>query len=220
MSTYNYAENSPIGNIDLWGLQAYDFNSAFKWAWYHDTGLNLNTEWGKSRTIKLFKDAAAEAAKKISTGIAIASIFVPDPTDAIVLGALRRFYRVKKAGNVAKPLENASGLMPKKKTGGRLGNESTRKQNSEIADELQSRGWEITGGGGKMPEEYIPPVGGGRKGGSYPDITATKDGNTLRINTVDVKKNGKMTKREDTNAKRIRKQKPKDHLLTIPKKKT
>jgi len=106
----------------------------------------------------------------------------------------------------------------KKKLGGRLGNAKTRAQNKKVADELEGRGFEITGGGGRLPEEYIPPIGGGRKGGSFPDITATKGGKTLRVNTVDTrKKSGKMTTREATNAARIRKQKPGDHLLTIPK---
>ena len=30
VSVYNYAENSPIGNLDLWGLQAENFMSKFK----------------------------------------------------------------------------------------------------------------------------------------------------------------------------------------------
>jgi hypothetical protein len=63
----------------------------------------------------------------------------------------------------------------------------------------------------------LKPLGEGRKGGSYPDITATKNGKTIRINTVDVRKSGKITSRELRNAKRIRAQKPNDHLILIPK---
>jgi RHS repeat-associated protein len=102
-------------------------------------------------------------------------------------------------------------------SGGRLGKPSTRQQISNIADEFESRGWEISGGGGRMPEEYIKPINGGRRGGSYPDLTATKNGRTLRVNTVDTRANGTMTTREAINAARIRAQKPNDHLLTIPK---
>lgn len=106
------------------------------------------------------------------------------------------------------------------KTGGRLGNTSTRLQIDQIATELESRGYTIEGGGLRLPEEYLKPTGGGRKGGSYPDITAThpKYG-TLRINTVDVYKNGLPTIRELNNATRIRIQiGPGQHLLLIPKK--
>jgi hypothetical protein len=83
---------------------------------------------------------------------------------------------------------------------------------------MQSRGYTITGDGGKGPEEYIPGPGGGKKGSSYPDITATKDGRTVRVNTVDTKADGVTpTTREADNAARIRSQTPGDHLLLIPK---
>jgi RHS repeat-associated protein len=106
-------------------------------------------------------------------------------------------------------------------TGGRLGKSTTRSQIDEIATELESRGYTITGGGGRMPEEYLRPIGGGRKGGSYPDITATHPNyGTLRINTIDVLKDGKTaTAREARNAARIRTQiGDGEHLLLIPKK--
>ena len=64
------------------------------------------------------------------------------------------------------------------------------------------------------------PRGGGRKGGSYLDITAYHpEYGTLRINTVDVLKNGVTpSARELRNANRIRQQiAPGEHLLLIPK---
>ena len=75
------------------------------------------------------------------------------------------------------------------KAGGRLGTASTRKQIVEISSELESRGYTIVGGGGKMPEEYLAPLSGkGTKGGSYLDITADHPQyGRLRINTVDGK---------------------------------
>ena len=103
---------------------------------------------------------------------------------------------------------------------GRLGTANTRGQIAEIAAELESRGYTITGGGGRLSEEYLAPLGGGRKGGSYLDITATHPQfGTLRVNTVDVLKDGVTpTAREATNAARIRSQiKPGEHLLLIPK---
>ncbi len=105
-------------------------------------------------------------------------------------------------------------------TGGRLGNAATRGQIAKIARELEKRGYTIEGGGGLLPEEYLKPLGGGRKGGSYLDLTAKHPlYPTLRINTVDVLKNGiTPTARELRNAARIRKQiGPGEHLLLIPK---
>ena len=104
---------------------------------------------------------------------------------------------------------------------GRLGNAATRSQIYDIGTELESRGYTITGGGGRLPEEYLKPIGGGRKGGSYLDLTATHpEYPTLRINTADTYVTGKYTARELFNARRIRKQIPSgEHLLLIPKNK-
>ena len=103
--------------------------------------------------------------------------------------------------------------------GGRLGNLATRTQIDEIATTLESRGYEITGGGGRLPEEYLPGINGGRKGSSFIDITAKKDNMLIRINTVDIYKSGNATKRELINAARIRAQiGDGQHLLLIPKK--
>jgi hypothetical protein len=108
---------------------------------------------------------------------------------------------------------------PSPTMGGRLGNAATREQVNNIANELENRGYTITGGGGRLPEEYLKPIGGGRKGGSFPDITAVRDNTTVRINTVDTYKSGAPTLRELNNASRIRAQTPGDHLLLIPKSK-
>jgi hypothetical protein len=101
--------------------------------------------------------------------------------------------------------------------GGRLGSARTRAHVEAVAEEMESRGWEITGGGGKLPEEYLRgPYG--RLGSSHPDITATKNGRTLRVNTVDTYADGVTpTARETANAARIRAQTPGDHLLLVPK---
>jgi RHS repeat-associated protein len=106
-------------------------------------------------------------------------------------------------------------------SGGRLGNTATREQVSNIASTLETRGYTITGGGGRTAEEFLKPLGGVRKGGSYPDITAIHPKYpTLRFNTVDIKKNGLPTLREMNNAKRIRSQIAEgEHLILIPKNK-
>ena len=103
------------------------------------------------------------------------------------------------------------------RSGGRLGSAATRAHVAQVADEMEARGWQVTHGGGRGPEEYLPGPGGARKGSSYPDITATKNGQTLRVNTVDTRADGvTMTSREATNATRIRAQTG-GHLLTVPK---
>jgi hypothetical protein len=108
-------------------------------------------------------------------------------------------------------------FMPKAPAGGRLGSATTREHVAEVAGELESRGWTITHGGGRGPEEYLPGPGGARTGASYPDITATRNGTTLRVNTVDTLADGlTMTQREKANAARIRAQTG-EHLLTVPK---
>jgi RHS repeat-associated protein len=110
--------------------------------------------------------------------------------------------------------------VPKKvpNPGGRLGKQSTIDHIDDVATEMEKRGWEITGGGNRLPEEYLPGPGGGCKGSSFPDITATKNGRTLRVNTVDTRVDGVTpSTREATNAARIRSQTRGDHLLLIPK---
>jgi hypothetical protein len=102
-------------------------------------------------------------------------------------------------------------------TGGRLGSQATRDQIADVAGKLENKGWKITGGGGKAPEEYIPGPSG-TKGSSYPDITAQKNGQTLRVNTIDTRANGVTpTTREANNATRIQSQKPNDTLILVPK---
>lgn len=102
--------------------------------------------------------------------------------------------------------------------GGRLGSPWTRRHVREVADGMEARGWTIIGGGGRFPEEYLPGPGGARKGSAYPDITATKNGRTLRVNTVDTLRDCiTPTLRERRNANKILGLSPGDHLLIIPK---
>lgn len=101
---------------------------------------------------------------------------------------------------------------------GKLGKQSTRDQIVDIAGKLKQHGWQIVGGGGELPEEYLPGPRGRRRGSSYPDITATKDGNTLRVNTIDTRADGVTpSTREANNAARIRSQKPDDTVILVPK---
>jgi hypothetical protein len=86
-----------------------------------------------------------------------------------------------------------------------------------IEAELEARGWTVQKGG-VLGEEYIPGPGGARAGSAYPDITAIKNGRTLRINTIDTLSDGLTpTAREAANAAKIRALRPNDHLLFVPK---
>jgi len=103
-------------------------------------------------------------------------------------------------------------------SGGRLGSNDTRSQILDIMKELKSREWTVTNGGEVLGEEYIPGPNGARRGSAYPDITATKNRRILRINTVDTLADDVTpTLREARNAAKIRRLKPGDHLLLVPK---
>jgi len=164
----------------------------------HDLNSAWRGEFLREHQFLKEKDAELEAKKNFALGV------LGTAASELVLGYLAEGMPVA----------------PITKTGGRLGSASTRTQIEEIAVELQSRGYTIKGGGGVLPEEYLPPLGAGRKGGSYIDITADHPQyGRLRINTVDVLKDGVTpTAREATNAARIRSQiAPGEHLLLIPK---
>lgn len=112
-----------------------------------------------------------------------------------------------------------------KNKAGRKGNIATRTQNQQIAEHLQNNGWEITGGGNMMKEEYLRGANG-TKGSNYIDITDRKllmeKRLTIRINTVDTyKRTGNMTNREAKVAEainiKIRKMGKDPELITIPK---
>ena len=96
-----------------------------------------------------------------------------------------------------------------------------RAQNAAVADSLESRGFTIKGGGGRLPEEHLPGPGGGRQGGTFVDVTAVRDGRTVRVQTIDTRADGLTpTTREANAAARIRaQQQPRDHTVLIPKRK-
>ena len=86
----------------------------------------------------------------------------------------------------------------------------------EVQAELKARGWRVTHGGA-LGEEYIPGPGRARLGSAYPDITAVKNGRTLRINTIDTLSDGLTpTAREAANAAKIRRLTG-GHVLLVPK---
>lgn len=113
-----------------------------------------------------------------------------------------------------------AGTGPQPAKGGRLGKPSTRDLNADIATKLEEAGWKITHGGGRGPEKYLPGKGPGTKGGNFTDITATKNGKVLHVNTVSTLRDGVTpTAQEARAAAQIRaKLGPNERLILIPKK--
>jgi len=121
--------------------------------------------------------------------------------------------RVSSASNDAALLERyLSG------SGGRWGSSRTRLLNDRIATMWEQEGWNVVRGAGRASEEWIAGPNGGLKGGTWVDITLSKDGVTIRIQTVDTLADGiTPIAREIDAAKRIQTKFPKDKLILIPK---
>jgi hypothetical protein len=104
-------------------------------------------------------------------------------------------------------------------SGGRWGSAATRQQNHDLASALESSGYTIRGGAGRASEEWFAGAGGGTRGGTFVDITATKAGEpTLRIQTISTLRDGVTpTAAEAAAAARIQARFPNDTLLLIPK---
>lgn len=216
---YQYANNNPLKYNDPDGrvimflplaVKAFTVLSAASGAAItaHSTYTTYQTE------------GAGAAAQELAVGGAVTVAL--GGTGALISKAL---IKAKKLEDVSSPLVNAVDTGPAQtvtSAGGRLGNQTTRQHIDDVATEMESRGWTITHGGGPsrgLKEEYLPGPNGSRKGSSYPDITATKNGKTLRVNTVDTYADGVTpTAREATNAARIRSQiGAGEHILLIPK---
>jgi hypothetical protein len=103
-------------------------------------------------------------------------------------------------------------------SGGRWGGTATRQLNHRLATDLETRGFRVTGGAGRAAEEWIPGPGGGARGGSWVDITATNGTQTTRIQTVTTLADGVTpTATEAAAAARIRAAFPNDTLILVSK---
>ena len=109
----------------------------------------------------------------------------------------------------------------------RRGNQKTKDHMDKVRDKfLKDNNGKVThtdGGrhaltGEELPEKYFKPLDGGRKGGSYADMTfEISPGKRVHIQTVDKGKVNGMTQREWENANRILKQDPNAIVITVPK---
>ena len=125
-----------------------------------------------------------------------------------------RFHQVSSEGAAGQEAqEGADGA----KSGGRLGSPETRALDKTVAEGLEKEGYTVTHGAGK-PQEYIPGPGGARKGSTYPDVTGTKDGETVRVNTATTRADGQtLTKAEQQQVNKINAARPNDQLRIVPK---
>jgi hypothetical protein len=97
--------------------------------------------------------------------------------------------------------------------GGRWGGKATRELNHALASRYEDQGWTVRGGAGRYSEEHVV----GPKGEAYPDITLTKDGKTLRIQTATMNADGTLEESEMTKADKILAARPNDKLIIISK---
>jgi hypothetical protein len=113
---------------------------------------------------------------------------------------------------------------------GMRGDPATQALDAMIADDLRKEGWTITHGAYLPQEELVDPKlisatgeilrtgkRGRRTGSVYPDITAVKNGEILRIQTADTLSNGRLTPREQTNLEHIMQRRPNDRVMWFPK---
>jgi RHS repeat-associated protein len=219
INVYSYVGNNPINGVDPSGLtEGWDlvFLAADGVALGHD--FKTNAPW--------YVTGIDGAALTIDAGVAL----IPGvPTGAGRLLAVAGHSAIG-AEHVA-PLayvgihagQATSALVRLPGHFSMLGGQSTIDHENEIANGLENEGWTITHGAGRGKQECIPnpaaPTSGvGRpKNAVFPDITAVKDGRTIRIQTVDVLRGGKLTDREFGNAVKIINRRPNDGLFLIPK---
>lgn len=209
---YQYAENNPATNIDPDGRQTLPPST-------------YTLDWTKPETRQAFQNyaasmvpgygiynCAAEGCGKVGWGLAVVSTGL---TAASIASKVTAPLRAARSAAPAR-----SPLMQRylSESGGRWGNASTRTLNDRIATQLEQRGYTVVGGAGRASEEWIPGVGGGTKGGTFVDITATNGSQTIRVQTVTTLADGVTpTASELAAAQRIQAAYPNDILQLVPK---
>ncbi|HFA50553.1 MAG TPA: hypothetical protein ENJ95_16220 [Bacteroidetes bacterium] len=151
LSVYNYASNSPISNIDLHGLQSTRYE------------IVQDRKFGSSdyvnKTFEERQENRASEATIIGTGLGIAMIFVPDPTDQVV--AVIVASKLKKAGKIGRFLKRL--FKGKKGSAKKIGDFS---ENILSSSEQASRKGGSLFGGRKGKQSKLKELAGDDKLGS------------------------------------------------------
>ncbi len=99
-----------------------------------------------------------------------------------------------------------------------MGAAATRALNDKLATELEAQGYTVTNGAGRGPEEWFAGPNGGTKGGTFVDLTATKEGSITRIQTYSTLADGVTPIPSESAAEaRILNKYPNDPLKMVPK---
>lgn len=205
INLYAYVTNNPLNLIDPFGRAALASLGELNPSFYPSISRNSQTAIGGALDICA---AACDPAVYASVGPALG------PLGTGIGGLAGEAFAFARAfANAGRAAEEAVTV------GGRLGGAATRAQNASIAADLESQGYTIIGGGGRLAEEYIPGAGPGTRGSTYVDITAQHNttGAITRVQTIDTLADGSPTAREAAAAARIRSAFPSDTLQLIPK---
>jgi RHS repeat-associated protein len=205
INLYAYVTNNPLNLIDPFGRAALASLGELNPSFYPSISRNSQTAIGAALDICA---AGCDPAFWASVGPALG------PAGKGIGGLAGEAFAFARAfANVGQAAEEAVTV------GGRLGSAATRAQNASIAADLESQGYAIIGGGGRLAEEYIPGAGPGTRGSTYVDITAQHNttGAITRVQTIDTLANGSPTAREAAAAARIQSAFPNDTLQLIPK---
>jgi|GEM_PF-420901 len=211
LNPYAYAGNNPVMNTDPTGLlSADDYRGMYALDWEaYKAGQLTYDQFTKNA--QMYGESIAHPSSDffnwsnlsnavmffLTDGLAKNSVVSSASTDTTMSPLLQRYL---------------SG------SGGRWGSSSTRALNDELATGLEAKGFTITGGAGRASEEWFAGPGGGTKGGTFVDITATNGTSTIRIQTVTTLSDGVTpTPAEAAAAARIRAQFPNDKLILVPK---
>ena len=220
---YSYVRNNPLGNVDPTGrdcLGAVAGRQSFSSCGDFLIGGAMAVGNAATNIVNAPNAIANAVSRSITGEDLVAEIPSFTPSNAEQQNGMESMNFVMLVAPAVKGAAGAVGTIAAvaeeaAATGGRLGSAATRAQNSAIADSLESRGFKITGGGGRLPEEHLAGPGGGTRGGTFVDVTAVRNGRTVRVQTTDTRADGVTpTSREAAAAARIRaQQNPRDHIV-------